>query len=140
MPRAFSGARARLYFNGTTLAGWCTGVRGTENIALQRVDVLGDIDSQEIEAVARTVTMSADFVRILGESLQAQGIWPQGGTNDVVNFPEMTAVIYDETGDSPVYTVEGLKCETRSFQVDRQGLMSVNVTFQARKLYDESGA
>jgi|6_EtaG_2_1085325.scaffolds.fasta_scaffold48260_2 hypothetical protein len=137
---AFSGARARLYFNGNQLAGWCTGVRGTENIQLQRVDVLGDIDSQEIEPVARTVTMTADFVRILGDSLQAQGLWPQGGTPDVVNFPEMSAVIFDEIDQTAVYTLEGVKCESRNFQVDRQGIMTLNATFQARKLHDETGA
>lgn len=136
--RAFSGARARLYFDGTTLAGWCTGVRGSENIMLQRVDVLGNIDSEEIEPVSRTVTMTADFVRILGSSLQAQGFWPKGGTPDVINFPEMTAIIYDEVGGDRVYKVEGVKCETRNFTVDRQGLMTINATFQAKRLYDET--
>jgi hypothetical protein len=136
--RAFSGARARLYFNGTQLAGWCTGVRGSENIQLQRVDVLGEIDSVEIEAVSRNVSMTADFVRIIGDSLQAQGIWPKGGRDEVINFPEMTAVIFDEVGGDRVYKLEGVKCETRNFTVDRQGLCTVNATFQARRLYDET--
>lgn len=136
--KAFSGARARLYFNGTQLAGWCTGVRGSENIQLQRVDVLGNIDSEEIEAVSRTVTMTADFVRILGNSLQEQGIWPKGETADIVNFPEMTAIIFDEVGGDRVYKLEGVKCETRNFTVDRQGLCTVNATFQARRLFDET--
>ena len=136
---AFSGARARLYFEGTVLAGWCTSVRGSENIMLQRVDVLGDVDSQEIEPVSRSVTMSADFVRIIGTSLQAMGIWPSGDTASVINFPEMSAVIFDEVGDNRLYKLEGLKCETRNFSVDRQGLMTVNATFQARKLFDETG-
>jgi len=136
--RAFSGARARLYFNGTQLAGWCTGVRGTENIQLQRVDVLGNIDTEEIEAVSRSVTMTADFVRIIGDSLQNQGIWPKGDTASIVNFPEMTAVIFDEVGGDRVYKLEGVKCETRNFTVDRQGLCTVNATFQARKMFDET--
>ena len=138
MPRAFAGARARLYFDGTKLAGWCTGVRGSENIQLQRVDVLGNIDSEEIEPISRTVTMTADFVRIIGESLQAQGLWPTGGTPDVINFPAMTAVIFDEVSGERLYALEGLKCETRNFTVDRQGLMTVNATFQATRMYDET--
>ena len=135
--RAFSGARARLYF-GDKLAGWCTGVRGSENITLQRVDVLGNIDSEEIEPTGRTVSMTADFVRIIGSSLQAQGLWPKGGTADVVNFPAMTAVIFDEVGGDRLYKLEGVKCETRNFTVDRQGLMTINATFQATRLYDET--
>ena len=137
--RAFAGARARLYFDGTVLAGWCTGVRGSENITLQRVDVIGDIDSKEIEAVGRTVTMTADFVRIIGNSLQTMGIWSHGDTSAIVNWPEMTAVIYDEVGEDRLYKLEGVKCETRNFTVDRQGLMTVNATFQAKRLYDETG-
>ncbi len=140
MPTPISGARARLYFNGTTLAGWCTGVRISENMQLQRVDVLGNIDSEEIEPVGRQVTMTADFVRILGESLQEQGIWPRGETLDVLNFPEMSAVIYDEVGGDAIFTLEGVVCESRNFQIDRQGLATTNATFQVRRLYDESGA
>ena len=139
MPTPIAGARARLYFNGTTLAGWCTGVRVSENMQLQRVDVLGNIDSEEIEPVGRQVTMTADFVRILSESLQEQGIWPRGGTFDVLNFPEMSATIYDEVGGAPIYTLEGIVCETRNFQVDRMGLMTVNATFQVRRVHDEAG-
>jgi hypothetical protein len=137
--RAFAGARARLYFRGGQLAGWCTGVRGSENIQLQRVDVLGDIDSKEIEPVSRTVTMTADFVRILGNSLQEQGHWPRGGTAEVVNFPPMDCQVFDEIGETPIYSFQGLVCETRNFTVDRQGLMTVNATFQATKVFDEAG-
>ena len=137
--RAFSGARATLYFEGNITAGWATGVRGTESIMLQRVDVLGNIYSEEIEAISNTVTMNADFVRIIGNSLQTMGIWPPGGTREIVNFPEMTATIWDEIGDTQIYKIEGIKCESRNFTVDRQGLMTVNATFQARRLYDETG-
>ena len=137
--RAFSGARAILRFDDIE-AGWATGVSGTENITLQRVDVLGNIDSYEIEAVGRTVTMTADFVRIIGESLQKMGIVPTGDTAQVINFPSLTAEVYDEVGDQMIYRVEGLKCESRNWRVDRQGLMTVNCTFQGRRMYDESGA
>ena len=137
MPEAFSGARARLYF-GDKIAGWCTGVRGSENIQLQRVDVLGNIDSEEIEPVGRIVTMTADYVRIIGESLQAEGHWPRGGTKTVIQFPPMTAVIYDEVGENRVYKIEGVKCETRNLTVDRQGLMTLNASFQALTMSDES--
>ena len=107
--RAIAGARAKLYFNSTTLAGWATGVSATENIQLQRIDVLGNIDSEEIEPVGRVVSMTADFVRITGEGLVAMGIWSDGDTLDVINFPEMTAEIQDSADGTIVYKVEGLK-------------------------------
>jgi len=137
--RAIAGARARLYFDSTKPAGWATGVNASEHTQLTRIDVLGDIDSQEIEPVGRTVTMTADFVRILGTSLQELGIWPRGGTEDVIEFPEMTAEIYDEIGDQVIYRLVGLRCETRNWRFDRQGVMTVNATFQARKMFDEAG-
>ena len=137
---AFSGARAKLFFNGTIEAGWATGIRGSENTMLQRVDVLGDVFSREIEVISQSVTMSADFVRIIGRSLQEMGIWPKGETKDIINFPEMTATVFDTISDTEqaLYTITGIKCESRNFTVDRQGLMSVNATFQARRIFDES--
>ncbi len=139
MPTPISGARARLYFNGTTLAGWCTNVRVSENTQLQRVDVLGDIDSQEIEPIGRTVTMTADFVRILAESLEEMGLWPRGGTAEILSFPEMSATIFDEVGGAAIYSIEGIRCEARNFTFDRGNLAQVNATFQARRVFDETG-
>ncbi len=140
MATPISGARAKLYFNGTLLAGWCTGVRISENTQIQRVDVLGEIDSQELEYIARTVSFTADFVRILDSSLQEMGIVPRGGTVDVLTFPEMSATIFDEVTGKAVYTIEGVRCESRNFTMDRMGVSSVNASFQARRLHDEAGA
>jgi hypothetical protein len=136
--RAFAGARAKLFIN-DKLVGWATGVSGQETISLQRIDVLGNIDSQEIEAVSRMVTMTADFVRILKNSLQEQGLWPKGGTADIINFPEMNAEIYDDIDDQAVVRIIGLKAESRNWRVDRAGVMTQNCTFQGRKMTDESG-
>ena len=138
MPRAIAGARAELFF-GNIRAGWATGISATENIQNQRIDVLGDIDTKEIEPIGRSVTMTADFVRILGESLQAMGIWPQGATADVVDYPPMNATVYDSVGETPIYKIKGLKAETKSWRVDRSGVMTLNATFQGIKMNDEAG-
>jgi hypothetical protein len=138
MPRAFAGARAKILANGKEI-GWAQGVNGQENIALQRVDVLGDIDTQEIEAIGRTVSFSCDFVRILDQSLAEMGIWPRGGTEIVINFPELTFQIYDHVDEKVRWQIDGAKCESRSWRVDRTGVMTTNATWQARKLYDEAG-
>jgi len=136
--RGIAGARAELYF-GITKAGWATGVSASENIQLQRIDVIGNIDSEEIEPVGRTVSMTADFVRILGKSLQELGLWPKGGTAEVIAFSDMTAVIFDNVTNEPIYRLTGVKCETRNWRFDRQGVMTVNATFQAKRMHDETG-
>jgi hypothetical protein len=136
--RAIAGARAKLYF-GAVEAGWATGVNINENISLQRVDVLGSAYSQEIETIGVAVTMTADFVRILGTSLQAIGIWPQGETADLIEFEGLTAHIFDEIGQTVIYKVTGLKAESRQVRLDRQGVMTTNASWQGVKVTDETG-
>jgi len=138
MADVFSGARAKLIINGSEI-GFATGVSASEQIQMQRVDVLGNIDSQEIVPVNRVVSVQADFVRITNESLQELGIMARGGTADVLNFPEITLEVYDQISDIPVWRVEGARCESRSWQVQSGSIVSVNASFQARRLYDERG-
>ena len=134
----FSGARAKLIAGGGEI-GFATGVSASEQIAHQRVDVLGNIDSQELVPVSRVVSLQADFVRITNTSLADLGIMPRGGTADVINFPEITLEVYDQIGDTPVWRVEGARCESRSWQVQSGSIVTVNASFQARRLYDERG-
>lgn len=136
MAEVFSGARAKLIVNGQEI-GFATGVSASENIQLQRVDVLGNIDSQEIVPVSRVVSIQADFVRITNKSLNELGIMPRGNTVDVLSFPEITLEVYDQIGDAPVWRVEGARCESRSWQVQSGSIVTVNASFQARRIFDE---
>ena len=136
MAEVFSGARAKLIVNGQEI-GFATGVSASENIQLQRVDVLGNIDSQEIVPVSRVVSIQADFVRITNKSLNELGIMPRGNTVDVLSFPEITLEVYDQIGDAPVWRVEGARCESRSWQVQSGSIVTVNAQFQARRIFDE---
>ena len=56
MANVLSGARAKLIVNGNEI-GYASNVSASEQIALQRVDVLGDIDSKEIVPVGRAVSV-----------------------------------------------------------------------------------
>jgi hypothetical protein len=138
MATVLSGARAKLIVNGVEV-GYASNVSATENIALARVDVLGDIDSKEIVPVGRSVSVQAGFIRISGESLKDLGLIPRGGTLDVLGFPELTMEVYDQVGDFPVWRVEGCRAESRSWQVQAGSVVSVNASFQARRIYDERG-
>ena len=142
MARTFAGARAKIFAEGTkgkVQVGFATGVSGQENIQLQRIDVLGDIDSTEIEPVGRTVSFSCDYVRMLDNSIQEQGIFPRGGTEVVIQFEELTFEVFDEISDKARWTIEGAKSESRSWRVDRSGVMTGSVNYQARRLHDEAG-
>ena len=47
--------------------------------------------------------------------------------------------VYDQVGDFPVWRVEGCRAESRSWQVQAGSVVSVNASFQARRIYDERG-
>lgn len=141
MEKVFSGARAKLYFNtalGQVEAGFATGISVNENHTLQRVNVLGNIDSEEIIPTSRSVDVRCDLVRISGRSLRQLGIWPKGQTVDVLSFPELTIVVYDGVENKIVAQIEGAKCESRSFQVQAGAIVSENASFQAKRLKDEA--
>lgn len=132
-----SGARAKIYFKNVqgsqVLAGYATGVTANENHQLQRVNVLGNLDSSDIIPVSRSVDVRCDFVRISENTLRSQGLWPQGATLDVLNFPELTMSVQDVDG-SVIFQIEGIRCENRSFTTQSGSIMTVNATFQAKTL------
>lgn len=140
--RTVTGARCKLLINGVEV-GFATGISITENIAQQPIDVLGEIDSVEIEPTGRSVTMNANMVRIKSQTLQSLGVWPavDKGTVEAVNFPAMDGLVLDAVDDNTVlYKVEGLKCQNRSLNVDSRGIMSLNVSFMGLRLFDETNA
>ena len=137
--RAIAGPRAKLFINDVE-AGWATNFSCTEAIQQIPVEILGNIDAYEIEAVGRSVTCTASFVRIKKNSLQQQGIWPRGETASIVDFPAMTAELYDHVSDEPIAKVTNLKATTRTWTIDRRGLKTVNASFVGNRLFDEQEA
>ncbi len=142
MATVLTGARAKISFKNKdgqlVPVGFATGITANENQQLQRVNVLGNIDSEEIVPVNRAVDVRCDFVRISGESLRSQGIWPQGATAQVLDFPELTMQVFDAVSNNIIFQIEGVRCENRSFQVQAGSLVSVNATFQAKRFKEEA--
>lgn len=133
---AISGAAVKILI-GDTPVGRATGVSATETIEQTPVQIMGDIDVVEHEPTSRTVTVTADFVRIRLNSLTEQGIFPRGNTAEVVNFPEMTWLVYDGVNDVVLWTLDGVVPESRTWRVDQGTIMTVNGSFRARKMLDE---
>lgn len=136
---AISGARAKLLIGGVEV-GYATGVNASEDITNVRVNVLGEIDSQEIVPTSRAVSVNCNFVRILNSSLSDQGAWVEGDTNAVLGFPDLSMVIQDRVTGNTIWTIEGARCQTRNWTVDSGGIMSTNVSFEAIKMGDETPA
>ncbi len=138
--KAISGAVALLYLgDGGEPIGWCTGVNAQETLEYAPIDVIGDIDVKGHEPVRRTVSMSAAFVRIKNESLASQKAWPRGGTMDVLAWDQMDAILYDNATGQAIFKLEGVYPQTRSWQVQKGSVVTVNATFYARKMLDELG-
>ena len=136
---AISGARAKLLIGGVEV-GYATGVNASEDITNVRVNVLGEIDSQEIVPTSRAVSVNCNFVRILNSSLSDQGAWVEGNTDAVLGFPDLSMVIQDRVTGDTIWTIEGARCQTRNWTVDSGGIMSTNVSFEAIKMGDETPA
>jgi hypothetical protein len=134
--RAISGSRAKLFL-GDTEVGFAVNVSGTETQMLQRIDAMGDAYSKEIVAVRRVASFTAAHVRIKNGSLKALGAMARGSTTNILNFPPLTALLYDDLLDEPIEKITGCVAEQRSWSVDAAGIVNENVSFQAIRMKDE---
>lgn len=140
--------------------GYATGVTVTEAIALNRIDVLGTIDSQDIEPIGRIVSGSIGLMRMTvsddgktGGGAGNQDLVPTHTENadaiertqDLMDFMHtgFDLIIIDSAGfdgdttPKTRYKVEGCRPSSHSFALSRGMLMGVNVTFEALKLTEK---
>ena len=102
--RTINGASALIKVNGKVV-GYASGITVTEAYLLNRIDVLGQIDSIDIEAVGRTVTGSIAMMRmtypnpasgqndatgIYGGGAASTGLVPLPQNADPLDFAERT--------------------------------------------------
>ena len=133
--RGISGASCKVFLSATGQEiGWATGVNVSENIQTQRVDVIGEIDSQEIIPVRRTATMSVDAIRISLRALEDNGAWQKGSTSDILSAGGINMSVIDENSEETLLTLEGCRPTTRNFRVDSASLFSENLSFEVRKI------
>ncbi len=133
--KGISGASCKVFLSATgDEIGWATGVNVSENIQTQRVDVIGEIDSQEIIPVRRTATLSVDAIRISKQALEDKGAWQKGSTSDILNAGGIDMSVIDENSGDRLLTLEGCRPTTRNFRVDSSSLFSENLSFEVRKV------
>lgn len=122
---------------GGKVAGWATRVSGVQTITNLKVKALGNIDAQDIVPTDRDVSFTCGFVRIVKESLQIQGIWPRGGTVEILKWPFMTAELFDRIGDESLYRFTGVRAANRTFTCDQGGILMLDTSWDAIRLADE---
>lgn len=137
--KAISGARAKLYINGTKLFGLATGVSVQENHMLTRIDVLGEMYSLDIVRNGIAVSGQCDSVRIIKKSLQELGVQPRGDTQAVLQVPKFSMDLYDPITDEFIARVAGCETESVSWRIDKTGVMTQNLGFQGIRQFDEKG-
>tara|TARA_Y100000034_G_scaffold136543_1_gene213722 strand:- start:711 stop:1160 length:450 start_codon:yes stop_codon:yes gene_type:complete len=138
-----TGARARFSLNGVKV-GYATGVSVREMIQYEPVKALDNIQVEEHVAVDYDVSMTADVVRIIGETFKSQGWFPKQGSTpeeflqNVLATGELTAMIEDNETSQVVMNVEGVKVAERNVNITARGVVGTNVSMVARLARDES--
>lgn len=157
--RSINGANALIKVRtseGEKVVGYATGVTVQEAILVNRIDVLGQIDSKDIEPIGRTVSGTIGLMRMTpmtngkGGGAGYQGVLPRHDDRDGPEQRTKTVMEFFNDGfdliieDSNVYapdnairsryTIFGCRPTSHSFALSRGSLMGVNITFEALRL------
>src|SRR3990172_13084774 len=141
-----TGARARFTFRGKPV-GYATGVTVREAITYEPIKILGSIHVVEHAPTDYDVSMTADFIRLIGTTLKTEGFFPKQGitpaahlSNILVSGELLAGIEGDANSDSPqtVMHVAGVRISEQNTNVTARGIVGVNVSMVAIRAYDES--
>lgn len=147
----FSGARSVFKLDGKPV-GYAIGVSGTTGINYQPLNVLGHLEVIEHVPVAYTVEMTANLARVakatrLQNSTEIPGlrgdveggnespqIMPAFANNglSILQSGELQAVVFDVVTAESLYTISGVKCSQKAWDVQASGMVAENCNFVAR--------
>jgi hypothetical protein len=142
MPEILTGARARFSLDGVKV-GYATGVSVREVITYEPVKVLDNIQVEEHVPTDYDVSMTADLVRIVLDTIKSKGWFPSQGTSpeehltNILNTGELTATLEDSKTGQIVMNVEGVKISERSISIAARGVVGTNVSMVAKRARDE---
>lgn len=153
----FSGARAVLKISNKPV-GYATNCSGTTGINYQPLSVLGHLEVVEHVPTAYTVEFTASLARVAAltrlnsssrfpsltagiegatESQQIMAAFGVDGTA-ILQSGEMVAVIQDRVSQGSLYSIGGVKCSQKAWEISAGGMVSENCTFVAR-IMNEAG-
>ena len=137
------GARARFTIEGKLVA-MATGVSVREIQQIQRGKTLDSIRTDELVVVDYEVSIEIDMIRAVGKSPVAQGLFPKKGKTpdehlrNIVNHPQMVAVIEDRITGKRLETISGLMGESYNRSYRRTQISESSCSFQAIVSTDEA--
>lgn len=143
--KVLTGVRARFKLGGVVV-GYATGVSARESITYEPVKTLNNVQVAEHAPVDYDVSLTADFVRIVGESMKSAGYMPKVGQSpeehirNIVTMPTMTAVLEDNVTGKIVRILEEVKMADTNLNIMARGVVGENVTFVAKRSRDEADA
>lgn len=139
---AFSAPMALVYGGqaGDKLVGWATDIQITERRTNVPVNPLGTIFVQQFCTTLSNGSMSVGKVFIKEEALPDLGIYIQGTSDMVIEFPEMTFVLYDKIKGNPVVEARGVVGAGRTYALQRGGIMTEGATYDVREVFSHKGA
>lgn len=133
--KALPGAVLTFYVNNNTKVGWATDLTLNDNHNLVRIDVLGNIYTEEIETVGINVSFSAGMVRIKDEVMASFGLRPTGDTGEIAAFDYFSGQVADQEGNV-LWAIEKIRFESASWNITRDAVVTANANFQATRLIE----
>ena len=140
-----TGARARLRI-GDIVVGYATGVTVRESITYEPINVIDNLHVLEHVPTGYDVSMTADLVRVIGQTLKTQGLYPKQGLSaadhlvNILTSGELTATIearYSDGTYQAAIEVQGVRISEQNTNVTARGIVGTNVSMVARRAYDE---
>ena len=142
MAEILTGARSRLSLDGVKV-GFTTGTSIREVVTYEPIQVLDNIQVEEHVPTDYTVSMTADLVRIVGDTIKSRGWFASQGSSPVqhlqnlINTGELTASLEDNQTNQVVANVEGVKIAERNVTISARGVVGTNVSMVAKRARDE---
>lgn len=142
MAEVLTGCRARFSLNGVKV-GFATGVSLREAITYEPIKVIDNIQVESHEPIDYDCSLTADLVRIVGESVKKAGWYPSQGKSpaefltNILTIGELTATLEDSKTGQIVAQVEGVKIAERNMTISARGVVGTNVSMVAKRARDE---
>lgn len=143
MAEIYTGVRARFSLNGVKV-GFATNVNVREAIQYEPIQVLDNIQVEEHVPVGYEVSLTADTIRLVGETFKSRGQLPSQGQSpqlflqNILNTGELVATLEDSVTNQTVAHVEGVRISERNISVTARGVVGENVTMVAKRMRNEA--
>lgn len=112
--------------------GWIQGLSVQETHSNVRINELGRYWAAEIAPNGGMVGGNLSLVHIYQRPLEAIGLWPSGRDDRVyIEFPPLTLVLRRAVNGLAVDRVEGLRWESRAWNLNVGGAKQTNLTWVA---------